>query len=89
MCVSVGWGWGVEWDAEGGGGLQSGINVSSCRAGNGELVEPLKSGSVRVQELCESRGGRPGVSVDGKQYCTMLTHWSLLVPNMSTDIRGH
>ena len=50
-----------------------------------------------VQELCESRGGRPGlsvltslvVSVDVKQYWTMLTHWSQLVPNMSTDIRGH
>ena len=48
----------------------------------------------RVQELCESRGGRPGlsvlmnltVSVDVKQYWTMLRHWSQLVPNMSTDI---
>ena len=47
--------------------------------------------------LCESRGGRPGlsaltsflVSVDVKQYWTMLTHWSQLVPTMSTDIRGH
>ena len=44
--------------------------------------------------MCESRGGRPGlsvltslmVSVDVKQYLTMLTHWSQLVPNMSTDI---
>ena len=44
-----------------------------------------------VQELCESRGGRPGlsvlmnlmVSVDVKQCWTMLTHWSQLVPNMS------
>ena len=27
------------------------------------------------------------VSVDVKQYCTMLTHWSQLVPNMSTDTR--
>ena len=50
-----------------------------------------------VQELCESRGGRPGlsvltsllVSVDVKLYWTMLRHWSQLVPNMSTDIRGH
>ena len=50
-----------------------------------------------VRELCESRGGRPGlciltcllVSVDVKQYCTILRHWSQLVPNMSTDIRGH
>ena len=47
-----------------------------------------------VQELCESRGGRPGlsvltsllVSVDVKLYRTMLRHWSQLVPNMSTDI---
>ena len=47
-----------------------------------------------VQELCESRGGRPGlsvltsllVSVDVKNYCTVLRHWSQLVPNMSTDI---
>ena len=47
-----------------------------------------------VQELCESRGGRPElsvltsllVSVDVKNYRTMLRHWSQLVPNMSTDI---
>ena len=47
-----------------------------------------------VQELCESRGGRPGlavltsllVSVDVKLYRTLLRHWSQLVPNMSTDI---
>ena len=50
--------------------------------------------SYIVQELCESRGGRPGpsvltsllVSVDVKNYRTMLRHWSQLVPNMSTDI---
>ena len=50
-----------------------------------------------VQELCESGGGRPGlsvlmsllVSVDVKLYWTMLRHWSQLVPNMSSDIRGH
>ena len=50
--------------------------------------------SIIVQELCESRGGRPGlsvltsllVSVDVKIYCTVLWHWSQLVPNMSTDI---
>ena len=53
-------------------------------------------GSVRVQELCESQGGRPGlsvltsltVSVDVKQHWTVLRHWSQFVPNMSTDIRG-
>ena len=52
---------------------------------------------VVVQELCESRGGRPGLSVltsilasvDVKIYWTMLRHWSQLVPNMSADIRGH
>ena len=51
----------------------------------------------RAQELCESLGGRPGlsvltsltVSVDVKQHWTMPTHWSQFVPNMSTDIRGH
>ena len=51
----------------------------------------------RVQELCESRGGRPGlsvltsltVSVDVKQHWTMLRHWSQFVPNMSKDTRGH
>ena len=50
-----------------------------------------------VQELCESRGGRPGlsgltsllVSVDVKIYWTVLRHWSQLVPNISTDIWGH
>ena len=61
-------------------------------------VEPKReSVSSIVQELCESRGGRPGlsvltsltVSVDVKLYRTVLTHWSQLVPNMSTDIRGH
>ena len=47
-----------------------------------------------VQELCESRCGRHGlsvltsllVSVDVKIYRTVLRHWSQLVPNMSTDI---
>ena len=46
----------------------------------------------RVQELCESWGGRPGlpvlmrlmVSVDVKQPSSMHTHWSQFVPNMST-----
>ena len=47
-----------------------------------------------VQELCESRGGRPGLSVltsllvcvDVKIYSTVLRHWSQLVPKMSADI---
>ena len=50
-----------------------------------------------VQELCESRGGRPELSVltsllasvDAKIYWTLPRHWSQLVPNMSADIRGH
>ena len=49
---------------------------------------------IIVQELCESWGGCPElsvltsllVSVDVKNYWTMLRHWSQLVPNMSTDI---
>ena len=50
-----------------------------------------------VQELCENRGSRPGLSVltsllasvDVKLYWTVLRHWSQLVPNMSADIWGH
>ena len=46
----------------------------------------------RVQELCESRGGCPGlsvlmslmVSVDIKQHSAVVS-----VCNMSADIRGH
>ena len=46
----------------------------------------------RVQDLCESRGGRPGlsvlmsltVSVDVKQHWAMLRRWSQFVPNLST-----
>ena len=57
--------------------------------------------TVIVQELCESRGGRPELSVltsllasvDVKIYCTMLRHWSQLVPNIcqptSEDIKHH
>ena len=61
------------------------------------IVTARPLSTVIVQELCESRGGRPGlfvltslmVSVDVKLYRTMLRHWSQLAPNMSTDIRGH
>ena len=50
-----------------------------------------------VQELCESLGGRPGlsvltillVSVDIKNYWAMIQHQSQLVPNMLADIWGH
>ena len=53
--------------------------------------------SINKLRGSESRGGRPGlsvitsllVSVDVKNYWTMLWHWSQLVPNMSTDIWGH
>ena len=52
-----------------------------------------KTHNVIVQELSESRGGRPnepsGFSLDVKLYWTMLRHWSQLAPNMSADIRGH
>ena len=52
---------------------------------------------IIVQELCESCGGRPGLSVltsllasvDVKIFLTVLRHWSQLVPNKSADIRGH
>ena len=65
-------------------GVEAQSDISSSR-------QPL---ALIVQELCESRGGRPGlsvltsllVSVDVKIYCTVLRHWSKLVPNMSTDI---
>ena len=60
---------------------------------------PLRKGCIygKVQELCHSWGGRPGlsilmsllVSVDVKQHWTVLWHWSQFVPNMSTDIWGH
>ena len=53
----------------------------------------------RVPELCENRGGRPGlpvlmslmvmVSVYEKQHWTMLTHWSQFVPNNSNMSTQH
>ena len=41
---------------------------------------------LRVQELCESRGGRPGLPVLTSLTVSVcvLTHWSQFVPNMST-----
>ena len=50
-----------------------------------------------VQELCESRGGRPGlsvltsllVSVDVKIYWTVLRHWLLSWCLMSSDVIWH
>ena len=52
---------------------------------------------IRVQELCESQNGRPGlpvlmslmVSVDVKQHWTVLRHCSQFVPDMLTNIQGH
>ena len=71
-------------------------NLFPC-LGNHSTVCLSWNSEVRVQELCENRGGRPGlsiltsltVSMDVKQYWTVLWHWSQFVPNMSTNIRGH
>ena len=74
--------------------------TTPCEGGQreGYIKDILTRGKYHiVQELCESRGGRPGlsvltsllVSVDVKIYCTVLRHWSQLVPNMSHDIWGH
>ena len=60
----------------------------------GIKISFLSSSPTIVQELCESRGGRPGlsvltsllVSVDVKIYGTVLRHWAQLVPNISADI---
>ena len=68
------------------------LNVLRCRADI--LGTNCDQCLIIVQELCESRGGRPGlsvltsllVSVAVKIYCTVLRHWSQLVPNRSTDI---
>ena len=83
--------------------LVSKLTVSAVLHSLGSVSEQIKAWDptdlprqFRVQELCESRGGRPGlsvltsllVSVDVNLYWTMLTHWPLLVPNRSTDIRG-
>ena len=63
-----------------------------------QMCIPTLTDPSRVQELCESRGCRPGlsvlmsltVSVDVKQHWTVLRHWSQFVPNMSTpDIWGY
>ena len=50
-----------------------------------------------VQELCESRGGHPRlsvlmsllVSVDVKNYWTMFRHWSQLVPQLTSEDIKH
>ena len=80
------------------------VCISVCVTGMSSVTISIKSlaGSfLIVQELCESRGGRPRltvltnflVSVDVKLYWTVLRHWSQLFPNMSTktseDIKQH
>ena len=71
-----------------------GFRRSAVRVCQADIWVGDESPQDIVQELCESRGGRPGlsvltsllVSVDVKIYCTVLRHWSQLVPNMSHDI---
>ena len=71
-----------------------------CSVRRAYLPGRFPSLRVIVQELCESRGGRPGLSVltsllasvDVKFYRTMLRQWSQLVLYMSStseDIRHH
>ena len=84
---------GLRSQEEGGGG---GTNSKATLSPRERFYIKMGSGvsNFIVQELCESRGGRPGlsvltsllVSVDVKIYCTVLRHWSQLVPNMSHDI---
>ena len=85
--------------------IQAECTASHCRCETSRacmlLCSQTKAGWLDqwgfiVQELCESRGGRPGLSVltsllvseDVKLYWTVLRQWSQLVPNTSTDIRG-
>ena len=93
IAVAGGGGWGGGgWVGLWGGGVGPCVKYNHARPYKCKVV----STSCRfiVQELCESRGGRPGlsvltsllVSVDVKIYCTVLRHWSQLVPNMSHDI---
>ena len=73
--------------------IQPSITISTVQY----LLLSPPSSAVIVQEPCESRGRRTGlsvltsllVSVDVKIYWTVLRHWSQLVPNMSADIWGH
>jgi len=67
-----------------------GVTVISC------FPHPLFTWWRSAKQSCVrvDWGGRPGlsvltsllVSVDVKNYWTVLRHWSQLVPNMSTDI---
>ena len=74
----------------GGGGRRRGGGKGGRRGGSRYKTFP----ETLFRSLCEIRGGRPGlsvltsllVSVDVKNYSTVLRHWSQLVPNMSTDI---
>ena len=75
-------------------GRVGGIHSACHPKKRGNIIISLYTSFNIVQELWESRGGRPGlsvltsllVSVDVKIYWTVLRHWSQLVPNMSTDI---
>ena len=77
-------------------------HACSHQSGYDDDSNRLQSGQERKIDvndftMCGSRGGRPGlsvlmsptVSVDVKEHCTMLRHWSQFVLSMSTDIRGH
>ena len=73
------------------------LNTTDNTSCDGKQNKTAYYQMFRVQELCESRGGRPGlsilmsltVSVDIKQNRTVLWRWSQFVPNMSTNICGH
>ena len=86
----------LPWKGDGG----SKKKVSLCHFfGCPELRKIMMTQRYIVQELCESQGGRPGLSVltsllvsmDVKNYWTVLRHWSQLVPNMSPkkSVLGH
>ena len=66
----------------------------------GYIIRRWRVSCAIVQELCESRGGRPGLSVltsplvfvDVKNYGTVLQHWhnlSLTCQLTSEDIKHH
>ena len=98
MGGGEGWGWGVSGQVFPLNGYAALALMSELRSCVKVEVDVLSFPSIKVRtvsvELCESRGGRPGlsvltsllVSVDVKIYCTVLRHWSQLVPSMSHDI---
>ena len=68
------------------------VCISVCVTGMSSVTISIKSlaGSfLIVQELCESRGGRPNEPSGfrgRKELLNRASAWSQLVPNMSTDI---